>query len=342
MNVINEIKEMTGWEQRMITTNISELRGLDTPPADTHKIHRPWMFTAAHSIKEKREFEATDRRKQLHPAYVTDETASKKHRQRNFVKHQYQLWLEQFLGSKSYVFISVNLTPSNLRKAIELAPKNHDGKPSHRFIPLGQQYYESILNGTPVPIAAEELWNKFLPRFSNRMLGDRYKRFGQGLKWVRVYENSGRYYTGEMPTHLHMMLEIPESQLSPNDYLEIYERKFREQFSTLICPLVKTSNCLSYTSTNIEANANHEQKYNHHIRMPAIASVNKPILNIIRARLTGKNAHPKYMTKQLVDWDVATNRLFTGISKNPKNMRLCLTECPTGKQKVPFLTANSS
>jgi hypothetical protein len=78
----------------------------------------------------------------------------------------------------------------------------------------------------PARNALEALWNKLLVRVNRKVLGSRYKRYGQSLRWIGVYENSGKQYARRQTNHLHVLLEIPA-----NYGHQEFEHQFREQFS---------------------------------------------------------------------------------------------------------------
>lgn len=205
---------------------------------------------------------------------------------RTVVTNAYSSLLKDVLGSSSYIFVSVNLTTADLRKAFAKKQRSNNGLLPSDYIRLGQEFVDSIRSGTPAQAAAESLWNKFFIRLNQKVLGARYKRYGQSLKWFRVYENETKGYAISPTNHTHMLVEVPTSSLSA-EYNELkFKSRFRELFSTLVCPL-------------------------------STISANTPILNIKRGRLTNCNPHPKYILKQLINWEVASDRLFTsGVAKS--------------------------
>ncbi|SRR5260370_10009299 len=191
------------------------------------------------------------------------------------VHESYSSLFDYVLGSSPYMFISVNLEPTDIKRALDSSRRQAGGVLPDNFIRLGLEYYEAKHSGETARNALEALWNKLLVRVNRKVLGSRYKRYGQFLRWIGVYENSGKQYCARRQTnHLHVLLEIPAKYSHQG-----FEHQFREQFSSLVYPLS------SETS-------------------------NDAVLNIKQGRLTGINPHPEYIQKQLIDWETASDRVF--------------------------------
>jgi len=92
-----------------------------------------------------------------------------------------------------------------------------------------------------------------------------------------VYENPTRNFSSEAVNHVHMLIELPTHRIPP-----WFVSCFHSLFNRLIYP--------GYYS---------HPKY-----------CNPKILVIKRGRLQGDGDHPVYVTKQLIDFDIASDRLF--------------------------------
>jgi hypothetical protein len=195
------------------------------------------------------------------------------------VKESCSSFFHQVLGSSAYIFVSINLTTSNIRRSLAKEKITNGGTIPPHFIPYGQQYLESIESGISSQEAEETLWNKFMIRVNQKVLGAKFKRYGHHLRWVRVHENFTKHYSKAPTNHIHMLLEVPASQISLGFNELKLKQIFRELFSSLVCPIPSTSR-------------------------------NSAVLNIIQGRLTGTNAHPSYILKQVKNWDVACDRVF--------------------------------
>jgi hypothetical protein len=191
------------------------------------------------------------------------------------VHESYSSLFDCVLGSSPYLFISMNLEPAAIKRASDSSRRKAGGVLPANFIRLGREYCEARHSGETARNALEALWNKLLARINRKVLGSKYKRYGQFLRWIGVYENSGKQYcAGRQTNHLHVLLEIPV-----NYGHQEFEHQFREQFSLLVYPLSSTTS-------------------------------NDAVLNIKQARLTGINPHPEYIQKQLIDWETASDRVF--------------------------------
>jgi hypothetical protein len=195
------------------------------------------------------------------------------------VHQSYSSLFDYMLGSTPYMFISVKLDPTSIKRALTSRKRKAGGVLPDNFMRLGREYYEAKRSGETARNAMEALWDKFLVRVNRKVLGSKHKRYGQSLRWVGVYENSGKQYARRQTNHLHVLLEIP-----PKYSHQEFEQQFREQFSSLVYPLSSTTN-------------------------------NGGVLNIKQGRLTGIYPHPEYIQKQLVDWETASERVF--LSGNP-------------------------
>jgi hypothetical protein len=191
------------------------------------------------------------------------------------VRESYSSLFDCVLESSPYMFISMNLEPTDIKRASDSSRRKAGGVLPANFMILGREYYEARHSGETARNALEALWNKLLVRVNRKVLGSKYKRYGQSLRWIGVYENSGKQYcAGRQTNHLHVLLEIPA-----NYGHQEFEHQFREQFSLLVYPLCS-------------------------------ATSNDAVLNIKQARLTGMNPHPEYIQKQLIDWETASDRVF--------------------------------
>lgn len=191
------------------------------------------------------------------------------------VHESYSSLFDHVLGSSPYLFISINLEPAHVKRALDSRRRQAGGVLPDNFIRLGREYYEARRSGETARNALDALLNKLLVRVNRKALGARYKRYGQFLRWIGVYENSGKqYYARRQTNHLHVLLEIP-AKYSHHEF----EHQFREQFSLLVYPL-------------------------------SCATSNSVVLNIKQGRLEGINSHPEYLQKQLIDWETASDRVF--------------------------------
>jgi len=190
------------------------------------------------------------------------------------VHQSYSSLFDYMLGTTPYMFISVKLDSTSIKRALTSRKRKAGGVLPDNFIRLGREYYEAKRSGETARNAMEALWDKFLVRVNRKVLGSKYKRYGQSLRWIGVYENSGKQYARRQTNHLHVLLEIP-----PKYSHQEFEHQIREQFSLLVYPLSSTTS-------------------------------NDAVLNIKQARLTGINPHPEYIQKQLIDWETASDRVF--------------------------------
>jgi hypothetical protein len=204
------------------------------------------------------------------------------------VSQSYSSLFERMLGSSPYLFISVNLEPTRIKRALDSRKNKTDGVLPDNFIRLGREYYEANRSGETSRNAMEALWDKFLVRVNRKVLGSKYKRYGQSLRWIGVHENSGKQYARRQTNHLHVLLEVPAEYGHQE-----FELQFREQFSWLVYPLSSTTS-------------------------------NNAVLDIKQGRLTGINPHPEYIQKQLVDWETASDRVFlSGVTATNRSAISC-------------------
>jgi hypothetical protein len=191
------------------------------------------------------------------------------------VHESYSSLFDCVLGRSPYMFISINLESADIKRASDSNKWKAGALLPEGFMTLGREYYEARHSGETARNALETLWNKLLVRVSRKVLGSKYKRYGQSLRWIAVYENSGKQYcAGRQTNHLHVLLEIP----ARSGYTE-FALLFREQFSWLIYPLSSTHS-------------------------------DDTVLNIRPGRLAGIYPHPEYIQKQLIDWETASDRVF--------------------------------
>jgi hypothetical protein len=193
---------------------------------------------------------------------------------RDALRASYSTLIEMVLGTTTCIFVTVNLSTAEMTRVFKAMNYAECGVGVK--CRLGREYLDLRLGGTPAICAMETLWTKFMTRFNSGVLGThRTKRCGHFLRWVRVYENSGKAYSRDRVFHMHMLLEVPAERS-----VEEFEHLFREHFARWIYP--------------IRSNAE-----------------NGPVLNIGLARFSGANTHSRYMQKQLIDWETASDRLFT-------------------------------
>ncbi len=145
------------------------------------------------------------------------------------VKASYIPWIQTILGSSPYIFISVNFTSADIRKALAIATRKNGGILPANYIPYGQEYCESIRSGTTIQVATEALLRKLLIRLNQKALGAKFKRYGQSLICVGVHENETKKYSAEPTSHFHLLVQVPTTHLSP----EYNEWKFKNTFRDL-------------------------------------------------------------------------------------------------------------
>jgi hypothetical protein len=206
--------------------------------------------------------------------------------------HQsYSTLINKIFDTSQYIFVTVNLSTSQIRQALESKRKKSGGILPPNYLRLGQEYLLARRAGVKAVDAMQTLWDKFLKRLNAEVLGaHRAKRREDFLRWIRVYENSGKRYKTSPPTHLHMLLELPDRYSYPE-----FGVIFRQLFSLLIYPI------------------------------PCMDKNNK-VLDIRVGRSDGENSHPVYVQKQLVDWETASDRVFpSGI---PKRIRPGIAMAP--------------
>jgi hypothetical protein len=203
------------------------------------------------------------------------------------VKTSYSELIDKVLGSSSYVFVTVNLRDTDIKRALEKEKIESDGILPRYFLMFGHRYYEALRSGTTTVDAMEPLWDEFFKRLNQKVLGPKFKHHGHFIRWIRVYENPTKRYCNDAANHVHMLVEIPTRKLSAEYNQLLFKHQFGELFSRFIYPL------------------------------PAL-SRNSAVLNIIPGRPTGSNPHPKYILKQVINWETAANRLFTSGIPKPK------------------------
>jgi hypothetical protein len=190
------------------------------------------------------------------------------------IRESYTILIDRVLDTSRYVFITVNINTRQIKRALDAKQKKAGGMLRGDYLKLGQEWMLARRSGVSAVDAMEAMWNKFLKRFESKVLGSqRVKRCGQQLSWIRIYENEGKRYNRSPPTHLHMLLKIPDHY----EYRE-FVAVFKELFSWLVYP------------------------------SPPVKRVNK-VLDIRIGRHDGENSHPDYVQKQLIDWDTAADRV---------------------------------
>ena len=182
------------------------------------------------------------------------------------------------LGDLPVALVTINLSNRLLRRAFDSArKKSKNGTLSAQTLPLGQEFYNATRSKVSYVDAFENVLRKFFVRLNQKVLGAKYRRYGKCLRWVRVYENSTKKFNGQPATHVHMLVEVPAGE---GFRLFKFIRTFRDLFSRLIYPCFFESNA-------------------------------SKVLNIKSGRRDGNNSHPQYIVKQLVNWNVAADRVFT-------------------------------
>jgi hypothetical protein len=191
------------------------------------------------------------------------------------IKESYSSVIDKVLGTSLYMFITVNLNTKQIRRALDARKKKAGGVLPVNCLRLGQEYLEARCSGVGAVYAMEVLWNKFFERLNLDVLGThRAKRCGECLRWIRVYENNGKRYRTSPPTHLHMLVELPDKYSHPE-----FEIVFKQLFSRLVYPI-------------------------------PLEIGNNKVLDFQIGRRDGENRHPVYVQKQLIDWDTASDRVF--------------------------------
>jgi hypothetical protein len=191
------------------------------------------------------------------------------------LKESYSSLIDKVLGTSLYMFITVNLNTKQIRRALDARRKKAGGVLPGNSLRLGQEYLEARCSGVGPVDAMEVLWDKLIKRLDLEVLGThRAKRCGEYLRWIRVYENNGKRYRRSPPTHLHMLLELPDKY----SHLE-FEVVFKQLFSRLVYPI-------------------------------PLEMGNNKVLDIQVGRRDGENQHLVYVQKQLIDWKTASDRVF--------------------------------
>jgi hypothetical protein len=200
------------------------------------------------------------------------EMESQREPTKQLVRTSYGLLIERVLGDSLYVFITINPEALECVRAVNKESKDSICKASRRI--LGNEYYEARRSGESCQNAMALLLDRFLHRLTKKVLGShRFKRRNQHLRWICIYENQGKGYVSSPVNHVHILLELPAWM----DY-RIFAGEFREGFSCWIYPLPE-------------------------------GAINDSVLNIQPGRAEGVNSHPEYVSKQLLDWESAADRV---------------------------------
>jgi hypothetical protein len=190
---------------------------------------------------------------------------------RTLVRETYGSFIERVIGDSLYVFITIN--PEALEDVRAVDGQSRNLRRASRRI-LGSEYYKARRSGESRQNALESLLDRFLHRFIRKVLGThRYKRRNQHLRWICIYENRGKAHAMSPVNHVHILLEIPAWM----DY-QILLSEFRKCFSSWVYPLRE-------------------------------GAIQDPVLNIKPGRAEGVNSHPEYVSKQLIDWECAADRV---------------------------------
>jgi hypothetical protein len=191
------------------------------------------------------------------------------------LKQSYSSLIDKVLGTSHYMFITVNLNTKQIRRALDARKRKAGGVLPGNCLRLGQEYLEARCSGVGAVDAMEVLWNELIKRLDLEVLGThRAKRCGEYLRWIRVYENNGKRYRTSPPTHLHVLLELPD-KYSHHEF----EVVFKQLFSKLVYPI-------------------------------PLEIGNNRVLDIQVGRRDGENQHLGYVQKQLIDWETASDRVF--------------------------------
>jgi hypothetical protein len=204
------------------------------------------------------------------------------------VHESYSSLIDEVLGSSSYIFVTVNLNRTNIKRVLDDKKTKAGGVLPDNFLALGQEYYGALRSGASIVEAMDPLWNKFLKRLNQKVLGSKYKRYGHFIRWIRVYENETKRYCNEPTNHVHLLIEVPTTTNLSTEFNQLkFEHQFRELFSRLVYPIFSPSS-------------------------------SDTVITILKGRLTGSNAHPNYIRKQIINWETASDRVFTSGVPKPK------------------------
>ena len=172
----NEIKKMTVWEFGMRATSIDEKHKLDT--SGNNKRQR---FLSVYG-----------------KALTKDPSVT-------LVQESYSSLLDDVLGSTSYIFITVNLTRTNIQRVLDAKRRKAGGVLPDNFLVLGQEYYAARRSGESTIEAMESVWEKFFKRLKPEGSRSEIQTIRTILRWIRVYENETKRYcksTNESSAHV--------------------------------------------------------------------------------------------------------------------------------------------
>jgi REP element-mobilizing transposase RayT len=181
--------------------------------------------------------------------------------------------IEPYFSDASYELVSIHIDIPTLGRILQRKIANGLLKPG--TLTYAQEFYDAITKARSGLVDAYELLiTKFLHRLNQVLLGGSHKRFGKSLRSIRFYENQGKGFSNDSPNHLHMFLEIPS---------RLTRQKFRAEFKKLFSRLV-------YPLKNLNQNTG--------------------VLHITKGRAAGKCNHHAYVTKQFINSEIASDRLF--------------------------------
>ena len=118
------------------------------------------------------------------------------------IQNKHSDLISEILSNKPFVFITINLNPTNVRRSLEKTMR-----------PLGQLFIDGIDAGLLLHEAYENTLDPFIKRLERDLLGSRAKVYLERLANVRSYENSGRkYIAGAELNHVHILFPLPSGR----------------------------------------------------------------------------------------------------------------------------------
>jgi Na+-transporting NADH:ubiquinone oxidoreductase subunit NqrA len=132
----------------------------------------------------------------------------------------------QVMGNRRFAFVTVNMPTSSVMRIM----RNQSASANpHK---LGMEFSNAIRAGVSVLDASKTLWAKFFLRLNTRLLKSKTQGLQKlRLRWIRIYENEGKVYSGTGVNHVHMLVEIPADCSFEN-----FQVEFRELFCKLVYP----------------------------------------------------------------------------------------------------------
>jgi hypothetical protein len=197
---------------------------------------------------------------------------------------------EHILGTKEFVFVTIHLDVSNLRRRV----RNRTQPES----PLAIRFVQALDAQCPLVAAYERLLEVLIRELEKELYGSRAGKDGRRIESIRIYENDGKTYQKGAPvTHVHLCIPLPENR----SYYRFCDA-FATIFGMLVYPvplpirLIKEMVTEEMTLAKLKEQPREILLHN--------------MLRFTPGRRDGDRPHPVYSVKQIVNDEVFADRFF--------------------------------